>query len=195
VTQPETIFVRWDRLAARRVPVSAPLTFNPSDGYVSVGGVRLEPDSVRVTGPASIVDTIGAVFTEARVFGALVKPLHGKALLMPPPAAMVSYSEETVRFRIDVQRLGEKEIRGVPIVLTNVPEGFTAEVAPPELSLKVQGGVDVLASLGIEDVSATIDVKAAGALPRRSVAATIRIPGDAVFSDVEPKVFELTVRR
>jgi YbbR domain-containing protein len=194
VLDPESVVVHWDRFVERRVPVLPGLALEPAEGFTLVGDLALDPDSVMVSGPQSVVDTMAGVRTETRSYRGLVKDLKEKVPLVPDSSGAFRVSEPAVRFRVAVQRLGEKEILGVRVVAVNAPEGALVTVSPETLNLGVQGGVDVLARLTPADIQATVDVRALGKYPAGRVPAMLRIPPDVTFSSVEPQVFEVRVR-
>ena len=63
--QPRSITLRFAAAASRTVPVRSALSVMPDTGVRITGGVRLEPDSVRITGNRRVISTITAVSTMA----------------------------------------------------------------------------------------------------------------------------------
>jgi YbbR domain-containing protein len=194
VLSPEEITVRWDRLAEKRVPVVSRIELTPADGYTLVGDVRLEPDSIRIIGPQSIIDSISAVQTEKRILQGLIQEVEDKVPLEPVPDEVLHFSSRTVRFKTDVQRIGERWMRGIAVRAVNVPEGIQATAVPSALSLKIQGGADLLAQIKPEDIQATVNFADRDRYSGKRLPALIRIPKDVAFSEVEPRYFELTVK-
>ena len=194
VLSPEEITVRWDRLAERRVPVVSRIELSPADGYTLVGDIRLQPDSIRIVGPQSILDSILTVQTEKRVLEGLIQEVEDKVPLEPVSDEVLHFSARTVRFRADVQRIGERWMRGIAVEAVNVPEGVQVKVVPSVLSIKIQGGADLLAQVGPEDIQATVNFADRDRYAGKRIPALIRIPKDVAFSEVEPRYFELTVK-
>jgi YbbR domain-containing protein len=195
VLEPEAIKVQWDRLIKKKVPVLTRLDLAPADGYVQVGDIQLEPDSVTVTGPQSVADSIYEVSTESRTYSGLIKEIGDKLPLVPVSEDMLKYSAKIVKFRADIQKIGERTLEAVPVLAIHVPEGEHVSVRPSMLSIKLQGGVDVLAQLKKEDVSVTVDYRNLGRYPDRRIPAMIQMPKDVTFIEVEPKIFELAVSK
>jgi YbbR domain-containing protein len=195
ILSPEQVTARWDRLAEKRVPVLSRIDMTPADGYTLVGDVRIEPDSIVITGPQSIIDSISTVQTVRRRFEGLIKEIEDKVPIEYGVSdKLLRFSVRAVRFQADVQRIGERWMKGIPVNLVNVPEKTRAEVIPGTLSLKIQGGADLLAQLQPEDIVATVDFSDFRHRSGKRLAALIRIPRDVSFSDVEPRYFELTVK-
>jgi YbbR domain-containing protein len=194
VLSPEEITVRWDRLAEKKVPVVPRIEAIPEDGYTLVGEIRLDPDSILIVGPQSILDSISAVQTEARVLTGLIREIQDKVPLEPVSGGVLHFSERSVRFQTDVQRIGERWMRGIPVRPVNVPEGSQAAVVPSSLSIKLQGGADLLSRIKPEDIQATIDYSERSRYQGKQLPALIRIPRDVTFSEVDPRYFQLAVK-
>jgi hypothetical protein len=194
ILSPEEITVRWDRLAEKMVPVVPRIEAIPEDGYTLVGEIRLEPDSIRIFGPESILDSISSVQTEARVLKGLIKEIQDKVPLEPVSGEVLRFSARSVRFQTDVQRIGERWMRGIPVRAVNVPEGSHAAVVPASLSIKLQGGADLLSRIKPEDIQATVNFAERNRYPGKQLPALIRIPRDVTFSEVDPRYFQLAVK-
>jgi len=192
---PDSVTIQLDRFGEKNVPVRPDLTFVPLDGYTHVGDVILEPDSVVVLGPESLVNRIAEVSTEKKEYTNLLKEIRGKVSLVPPSWETLQYSLNSVRFRVDVQRIGERMISEIPITVTRIPRGVKVTVVPSTLSLKLQGGVNVLSKLKKEEVIAAIDFRSRYRYRGKRIPATIHLSRGISFSDVKPQFFELIVER
>ncbi|MDM7926179.1 MAG: CdaR family protein [bacterium] len=192
ILQPETVDVKWDRLAERRVPVRSRLEFLPADGFTAVGDVRFDPDTVLISGPQSVVDSTQEVWTEARSFAGLVKEVRDRVPLAVDPLTRVRVSSGSVRFAADVQRIGERMIEGIPVTVINGPEDRRLTVTPATLALRVQGGVGLLGGLTSGDIQAIVDYRARERYGPKRLPARILIPRDVTFSEVIPQYFEVS---
>lgn len=195
IVEPDSITIQLDRFAEKKVSIRPDFTLVPFDGYIQIGDIVFEPDSIIVRGPESLVNTIDEVSTERKEYRNLLKEIRGKVHLTLPPWETLHYSLNTVRFRVDIQRIGERMITEIPVEVTHVPRGVKVTVVPSTLSLKVQGGVNVLSKLKKEEIVATIDFGSRYRYRGKRLPATIQLPRDVNFSDVKPQFFELIVER
>lgn len=191
IAGPDSIYVEFDRSAVRKIPLVPDITVLPRDGFVPVGEVTLSPDSVTVTGPRSIVDGLTHVQTKKLEFKETDSEISGKVSLILERPEALHYSEKIVRYKIDVQRLGEREMDGIQVQLLNLPEGGRVNVVPSTLSVKLQGGVDVLSRLKSGDISAMVDYNQRHGLTGSQYPALIRLPANVTLFDVQPRIFEL----
>ncbi len=195
VIEPESVTVRLDKFAVKKVPIHPNIKLVTLDGYIQVGNLILQPDSVVVSGPRSLVSAISEIPTEKKEYKNVLKEIHGKISLSPPEEPTLRYSLNSVQFRADIQRIGERVLRDIPIKVTHVPSNMKVSVLPSTLSLKLQGGVKLLSKLKKEDVVATIDFRSRYRYRGKKIPATINLPNGIDFSDVKPQFFELVVER
>ena len=195
IVEPETVRVRLDRFAAKMVPVKPAMVLLPLDGYTQVGSVVLDPDSVVVSGPKGYVDEILEVSTEDLEYKNLLKEIRGKIALASAGRATLNYSSRAVEFKADIQRIGERVMTEIPIVVLNVPARLKVTAVPSTLSLRIQGGVNVLSKLRKEDVVASIDYGSRHRYRGEKVPANIQVPPGITFSESRPESFELVVER
>ena len=78
--------------------------------------------------------------------------------------------------------------------MINVPRGIKVSVIPTSLSIRLQGGVEVLKKVDKNKIQATINYYRNRNKGNR-IPATIQVPKDISFSDVKPQKFELLVEK
>lgn len=195
IVEPESLRVELDRFAVKRVPVQSDLTLNLLDGYIQVGKIQFDPDSIEVSGPRSLITPISELYTRSREYSGLVKDLNGRADLRLPDDPMVKFSHERVRFAVDIQRRGEIRFTEIPIHVTGVPANMRVAVVPSTLSLTVEGGVEILSRITKEDIVATLDYSSRYRYRGKKIPAKIELPDEVGFSEVRPQFFELLIER
>jgi len=195
VIEPESVTVRLDKFTVKKVPIHPNIKLVTLDGYIQVGNLILQPDSVVVSGPKSLVNAISEIPTEKKEYKNVLKEIQGKIPLSLPEEPTLRYSLNSVQFRADIQRIGERVLRDIPIKVTHVSSNMKVSALPSTLSLKLQGGVKLLSKLKKEDVAATIDFRSRYRYRGKKIPATINLPNGIDFSDVKPQFFELVVER
>lgn len=191
----DSVWIYLDQVLEKKIPVLPRIVVNLSDGYTQVGPILIEPDSIRISGPKTLVQNMTSVTTARRVFDNTARKLRGRIDLTPTESDQIVYSDETIRYVIDIQRMHEIEMKEIPVQVVNVPPALKVIVVPSTLSLKLRGGVDLLMQLREEDIQATIDFQSRYRYPDDRVPASINVPRDVSFSDVRPKFFECIVER
>ncbi len=192
---PDTVKVRMEPKSSRLVKVEPQLVLETMDGYIQVGPVHLEPDSIMINGPASLVDRIDVIYTEKKNYHDLFRDFSNQIALMPPAERMVRYASSHVKFAVDIQRIHERTFRGIPIDVINVPSNIRkVEAVPSTLTLILHGGVDALQAIKPEDLRATIDYRK---YRRRNgeASAFFTLPDEVIYYESKPKTFTLLIEQ
>ena len=176
IIEPDSVTVLLDQFAGKKVPLRPDIMLIPADGYTQVGDISLEPDSIIIYGPASWVKAISEVPTVAKEYKSVIRAIRDKISL-------------------DVQRIGESLITEIPVNVTRVPSNIKVTVVPSTLSLKIQGGNNILSKLTRDDIEATIDFRRRFQYEGKSIAASIQVPEGITFSDVKPVKFEIILEK
>jgi len=192
IVEPKTLFLRWVKISERKIPVIPKIQCLLEDGYTQIGDIELIPDSVTIRGPKTWIDTLQGIVTKARTYTHVKQKLEGEIPLEVSFPGL-TYSEKKVRFRVDVQRIGEKTIPEVPVCLLNVPEGVEVLVRPNVANVTLQGGVEILSRLEKKDVTLTIDYAALSPDSLKSVVPELHVPKGVLSFRLDPSSFEVMI--
>ncbi len=179
----------------KTVAVKSRITIKPLPGYTVVDELAFDPDSVTVAGPASVIRTIDAVYTQEKVLEKIKRPVAGEIKLTVSPEQRIELSRTATAFSQDVQKLMEKRISRIPIRVINAPEEVSAFAIPATLSLIAEGGVHRIAALTEKEINAYIDFpRAADRGGADYLAYVDPLPG-VRFRSIEPKRFKVILER
>jgi len=180
-----------DRLETRRLPVRMAGLLDAADGFVLTGEVRLEPDHVKVSGPRSVLDTLGQVWTEGVELGARRRGVD-EELSLVVPATQVVVEPAQVRLVAEIQRRAERRFTAIPLRVRNLPAPLS--VRPRSLDLTVVGGAEALEGLEKKDIQAVLD---GNRLDPDAARAPCRIilPDGFSWTDPDPALFRIVGRR
>jgi hypothetical protein len=98
----------------KKIPVVLKGDIPIADQFVLKNGVIIDPDSVVVSGPASIIDSIGAWDLPLPERAPLAQSLTQQAVLTPPEDALIAVSPNELTIIAEIEALTEKSIY-VPI--------------------------------------------------------------------------------
>jgi YbbR domain-containing protein len=189
------IEIKLDRFFMKKIPVVANLDLQAKPGFIQVGTLMLSPDSITVSGPEILVDPIQSISTVPNIYPNLIRDLNERVSLIDSLPAGVTISHHEVEFSVDIQRIGERSISGIMVKVEYVPSSVSVQIVPSTLTLKLQGGVDILKNIEAGDITASIDYRTRRRYSGRRIPAMIAVPDEVTFSDVKPKDFELLIER
>ena len=193
--EPDSIPLEIEELTVKQVPIRSQVTLRPHAGYTVVGETILEPSTVPIKGPKSLVDNCDSVLTVADSWQELRHPLRNPIELLPPESDQVVLLTQKIWLSADVQKLMEKKVVGVPVSVANLPANVNALVIPSHLSLVVEGGVRVVSSITERDITAYIDLQRYPKNNSHDYFAYIEPLPEIRFRDIEPKRFKVVFEK
>lgn len=117
--KPDTLFFHLAPMRSKRVPVIAPVQFTTTPSFGLYGKIEIVPDTIRVEGPAAIIDTIKFVKTRSIKLDALEATSTVKTSLSERYKKLpLNFSRQTFHVKIPIEKYTEATI-SVPIVPTN----------------------------------------------------------------------------
>jgi len=153
--KPDTLFFSFDRIVSKRIKVKPSLELVTDRQYFIKGEILADPDSVTVTGPANILDTMGYVATRYRKFSGLNEPLKKNIPLLQ--SDHYSLSDRRVTVTVPVEQFTEAEVV-VPVRLLNVPDSIDIKIFPDEVTIRCLVAVTDYTILGDYPFNAVIDL-------------------------------------
>lgn len=190
IVGPDTIVLLTEMKIKRRVPVRPSVDVKTEPGYILVGGARVSPDSITVTCPASLKDSVQYVLTESVSVNKLIRDETLVTAVLPPRNKLISYPDKEISVSLNVQPLGEISMNNLPVRLINVPPNRNIVVQPSTFSIRIRGGVHFLADLPRDSVYGYIDYQLEQKLGTDPIV-TIHAPSDVTWTQITPNRFKL----
>ena len=192
---PDSINLNIEKLETKSVKIEPSINLKPQNGYTIVGEIKIEPEEALIRAPQSIVDSVQVLNTEVLELENIKYPVKRQISLNDPLIEHLDLLTTKVSVTADIQKLMEKKISNIPVNVINLPRDVTALVIPSNLSLIVQGGVNVVFPLNETDIDVYIDYKRHRSNQKQDFPAYIRpIPGIR-FTNVEPQRFKIILKR
>lgn len=131
---PDTLKIRYDSNAVKKVPVVLNSNIEFSPGYDESKPFRLEPDSIKAIGPKILIDSINSVQTEVLELLNVNANITSTVKLIKPSNDQVKYSQNSILVQTEVDRFTEGTI-SVPVIVRNVPENVKLKIYPKSIEV------------------------------------------------------------
>ncbi|MBE0663517.1 MAG: YbbR-like domain-containing protein [Bacteroidales bacterium] len=126
---PDTLRFEFKAEHSRRVPVLPRVQYQLSAQHMLYDSIQVVPDSIWVYGPHEIIDTLFFVETSLQTLNEINENLQLNLALQKKPDLPLTYSDNEVEVRINVEKFTEKSF-DLPIIV-NCPDSlFTLRVFP-----------------------------------------------------------------
>ncbi|WP_146260772.1 YbbR-like domain-containing protein [Breznakibacter xylanolyticus] len=190
---PDTIYISFYDKMTRKVPVRFKGDITFVSQYNQTGEVQFMPDSVSVTGPEYLVDTLNAVNTEYRRFEQIADTIRQSVSLVQMPNVMLS--NNNVNVMVPVEAFTEAAV-DVPIVVRGVADKMVIKTFPAEVRVSYRVGISRFESVSSQHFLAVVD--AAGFDSGNQVRLKVKLEGapDFVYSvDYFPLFVDYLIER
>jgi hypothetical protein len=136
--KPDTLRFQFTNKVSRKVKIRPDLAYTIDKQFIIKDEVSLSPDSLLVSGPDLILDTLGFVSTERVDLGLLTRNFSDKLELKQIPE--LTYEISTVGCSIELERFTEIQVQ-VPIEVLNLPDSIELQTFPSRILLTCRVGL------------------------------------------------------
>jgi hypothetical protein len=152
--KPDTLHFQFARSMTRKVKVVPDFRFDVDNQFTIKDGIRLQPDSVMVTGPDVILDTLRQVFTVRNELGQLTKNYNDNVKLKSIPDLM--YSTTRVESNIELERFTEVQLT-LPVRVLNLPDTIAMQTFPSRVRFTCNVGLSKYDRVNENLIRAVVD--------------------------------------
>jgi len=153
---PESISLKTGMLFRQTVPVKSRVSINPGKGYMLVGKIKVEPDSIVIRGNSSIIPTLRSWATKNIAFSDLTGPFSFTVPLQDTLQNLVTSAIKEVTISGDIQQITEMTYTDIPISIVGGPDNGEHSIEPTRITAIVRGGVKRISSLSADDIKAVV---------------------------------------
>ncbi|MCY1722917.1 hypothetical protein OU798_21400 [Prolixibacteraceae bacterium Z1-6] len=157
--QPEILYIVLDSLKSKSVPVKTNVKLGFKPQFNLQDPVSVVPQMVKITGPATSIDTINFLFTEEKEFNDLDASIERNLKILHPPKTTIV--PEKVLLKINVEKFTEKDVK-VPIQILNKPADVNIKLFPSEVVVKCLVGLSEFENISPDKFQAVVDYESIG---------------------------------
>jgi hypothetical protein len=151
---PDSLFFQFADKVSKKVRVEPDLDISFEKQYMQVGPYLVEPDSVTISGPEMMIDTID-VATTVPVTMTHVNRSFDMELEMKP-LHKIEYDPLEVWIQVPVEKFTEASVK-VQIEVINMPDSLLLRPLPPTITVSCQIGLSAYETLNEHLFRAVID--------------------------------------
>ncbi len=134
--EPDTLFFDLGVRKSKQVAVVSQVDFEFKTGFNFVEPYQMNPNTVTISGPEKVIDTISEVMTKSVTFGDLAASFERKVEIVPPNQAVeTSVKEVSITGTVDKITDGSFTI---PFEVINLPRNYLISTYPKEVKVIYQ---------------------------------------------------------
>ena len=147
-----------DTRITRNVPIKSAATFSAAQGYLIADEPKITPDELLVSGARNALTRIIDIPTDSIFFDSLqTSKKYDIPLDFSTLPAFVSPSDSSVQISVNIQKMGSRTYRDIPVNLIGFFNRDTFALEPKVLSVEITGGVQALDSITPEHIELAIE--------------------------------------
>ncbi|MCF8391218.1 MAG: hypothetical protein K9H12_11035 [Bacteroidales bacterium] len=152
--KPDTLIFPFAQLHSKKVSIQSKAVYELDKQLIFKNKLTLIPDSIVVSGPDYIIDTLESVYTKTENFKIIQKSTEKEIDLEPIPH--IKYETSAIKLIFNIEKFTEK-VLDVPVTLINVPDSLILKIFPRQLSLSCQIGLSNFELLQSDMFSLQVD--------------------------------------
>lgn len=192
---PSYIDVSFDNIVTRMVKVKNNTGITLMDGYTMIGGPRLNPDSVSVTGANSFVSKLKFVNTETVIFRDINAGITKQVRLLDSLGNNLKIDPKVITVSYRVELSAEKTFEDINVEIYGVPQDKEVLIIPPKISISLRGGVEVLSKLNPADIKVGVNFKTIENDEQGYIEPSIELSDELSVIKSEPQRFQYIIKK
>jgi len=156
----ERIVIQMEKVATKQVPVVLQSRITYSSGFQSTKAPRLEPDTVIISGPISLIDSVFFWPTDSLIAMSIEDTVEISTLVAETTSPSMSVEPKTINVVIESQQFTEKSIY-VPVRVIGATRSDSVNVFPKQVLLKVAIGLNDYEKINANDFAAVVSIEGA----------------------------------
>lgn len=190
--KPDTLYFQFAKSTTRKVAIEPDFNFEVDKQFTIRDGIRMDPDSVLVTGPDVILDTLQRIYTEHRELGQLSKNFSDKVRLKEVPD--LQYNRSRVSCSIELERFTEVQLT-LPIQVLNLPDTISLQTFPSRVRFTCNVGLSKYDRVNNNVIRAVVDYHEIGEGSKMADVHVQNVPVFLLGYEYYPKTVEFLKSR
>lgn len=129
---PDTLFFSYGEMGSKKVKVIPNVKIDLKKQYEISGEIKSTPDSVIISGPQTMLDTIEQIGTEIKKFNITDKSIQEEFTVKK--IQNLFFDPPTIQVNIPVEEFTEANL-SVPITINNIPENLNIKLFPAKVKV------------------------------------------------------------
>jgi len=156
---PDTLFLKLGKNITKEVPVIHQLELEFENGYNLYDSLQIEPNTIEISGPEDIVDSLKVVYTEIKQLEDINNDIDvSLKILKNDSLKRLKFSQATVKAIAKVDKFTEGKL-SIPLRIQNLPAGYSIKLFPKEVTITFTANVSDFNTISATDFAIYCDYK------------------------------------
>lgn len=188
----DVLRVDLDPIVSKKVVVQFISEIEYKEGYKSLGKVILKPDSVEVSGPSEILDSIQSIITETFVIKEVSESINVNLILQNPKNSILVLSNETTELQLIVEEFTQKHLT-IPVEVMNIPSDIELRLLPESIEVSFEVSLSEFNRISEKDFRLVCDYAARSSEENFMIPKLLIIPEGLYHIELKTKKIEYLI--
>lgn len=148
---PDTLTFRYDVNSIKKVPIVLNTQLKFSQGYDLLEQFKVEPDSIKIIGPETLVEKINSIQTDTLILTDISKDvISNLSLQLPKESNELKFSDKQILVTASIGKFTEGNLK-IPIHVKNVPENIAIKYFPKKVNVSYYTSLKNFNTIRVED--------------------------------------------
>jgi YbbR domain-containing protein len=190
---PHTISFSIEKKITKKIPVTPDLILDFKAGYGLASPVKIDPDSIIVNGPKSLIDSLTELSSNTIKLSSLDKKTIKTIDFVKLPGT--TYETNFVTIDLDVQRMVDHQFDDLDVEVLNIPPDRVVILLPNKVSCSVRGGIEILGKLGADQFRAFVYYRDVVLDSIGSVIPKVDLPKNTTLRFLKPERLRYVIKK
>ena len=150
--------LKLDTIISKEIPLKIVSDITFKNGFKAVKEITLKPNTIILSGPSIVIDSIKNVFTKPLKYSLLSNSVSGEIEIEAINIKNVSYSKSKIAYNIMVEEFTQKTL-SIPITMESLPIGTNIKLIPEVINITFDVSVTMFNSVSEKDFTVVCDFK------------------------------------
>ncbi|WP_289021127.1 YbbR-like domain-containing protein [uncultured Salegentibacter sp.] len=152
----ESIAIAYQAKKVKKIKIKPRIDLSYAVGYSASREIKLTPDSIKVSGPENIIDTLQSLQTVKLQVSNIKTDVSGSVRVDTSKLGMLSFYTTKVNYSQEVEKFTEGSVK-VPVTVLNLPENTNISIFPKQVLVYFQVNLKQYEMVKHEDFSVVCD--------------------------------------
>lgn len=191
--QPGSISLYVEKYIVKKIKIKLDTSITFKQGYGFAANIKVIPDSVDVSGAASVINNLGYISTSRINLRDVDEKTYLTVELNKP--FRVDLSQKEVKVIVDAQQIVDKSIEDIDVEVLNKPPDREIVLIPNKIGVSISGGIGYLGKLNPANIKAFVRYQDIEADTLESVKPNISLPNNVNLVFVKPERIKYIIKK
>lgn len=188
---PDTLFFKFGQMGQKMIKVKSMVQLDLKKQYQISGEIKTIPDSVMVSGPQSVIDTLYYIMTTSQKFNSVDQQISAEVSLTK--IKEVFFDTQSVEITIPVEEYTEAQLY-IPVAVKDQPPDVNIKLFPEKVKVTFLVGLSRFQDIHPEDFQLSIAYPDISEGKQRLIIATESTPDYLYDIKIDPEEIEYLIQ-